>query len=163
MEYIASSYAENFNPKSSATQQTISEMKLLETATTSKDRVLKNSWIAPHNIEGVFMVYGDMLVKNGDWEEAIEVYRLARFSEQYDSWDYKEILELRIINAEANVELFRKKTPRNHKPEIGKRMLIQTEISCRSCHQMSNTDKERFFADYDESKLLTEEFYLLEP
>lgn len=163
MESIASSYAENFNPESRATQQTISEMKLLENADMSKERVFKNSWVAPHNIEGVFMVYGDMLVKNGDWEDAIDVYKLARFSEQYDSWDYKDVLENRITNAKANVEFFRKEIPRSQKPEIGKAMLIQTEISCRSCHQMSKTDKERFFTDFDENELLTKEFYLIEP
>lgn len=127
----------------------------------TKDRVFYNSWVAPHNIEGFFMVYGDMLVKNGEWEDATEIYKLARFSAQYDSWDYKDILENRIINAKANVELFRKEIPRNQKSEIGKAMLVQTKISCRSCHQMSTTDKERFFTGYDESKLLTKNFYLL--
>jgi tetratricopeptide (TPR) repeat protein len=163
MESIASSYAENFNPKSSATQQAISEMELLKNTDISKERVLKNSWVAPHNIEGVFMVYGDMLVKNGAWQEAIEIYKLARFSEQYDSWAFKEVLENRIVNAKANVEFFRKEIPGNQKPEIDKAMLIQTSISCRSCHQMSKTDKERFFTDFDESTLLTKEFYNLEP
>ena len=160
---IASSYAEDFDPKSSATQQAISGMELLNNKDTSKDRVLKNSWVAPHNIESVFMVYGDMLVKNGDWKDAIDVYKLARFSEQYDSWDYKDVLERRIINAEANVELFRKENPSSQESEIGKTILVQTGISCRSCHQMSKTDKERFFKDYDVSNLLTKEFYLLEP
>ncbi len=163
MESIASSYAENFNPKSRETQKAISEMKLLNNVDLSKERVLKNSWIAPHNIEGVFMAYGDMLIKNGDWENAVDVYKLGRFSEQYDSWDYKDVLESRIMNAKANVELFRKKIPRGQKPEIGKAMLIQTEISCRSCHQMSKADEERFFNDFDESTLLTKEFYKLEP
>ncbi len=163
MENIASSYAENFDPKSSVTQQAISEMKLLNNKDKSKERVLKNSWVAPHNIEGVFMVYGDMLVKNGDWKDAIDVYKLARFSAQYDSWEYKDILESRIINAKDNVALFRKEIPRSQKPEIGKAMLSQTKISCRACHQMSKTDKERYFTDYDVSELLTKEFYLLEP
>ncbi len=163
MESIASSYAENFNPKSRATQQAISEMKLMKKGDMSKDRVFKNSWVAPHNIEGVFMVYGDMLVKNGDWEDAIDVYKLARFSEQYDSWDYKDVLENRIINAQANVKLFRKEIPRSQKSQVGKAMLSQTKISCRSCHQMSKIDKERFFTDFDVNKLLTKSFYLLEP
>lgn len=163
MESIASSYAENFNPKSHATQQAISEMELLKNANMSKDRVFKNSWVAPHNIEGVFMVYGDMLVKNGAWQEAIEVYKLARFSEQYDSWAFKEVLENRIVNAKANVEFFRKEIPRSQKPKIEKTMLIQSGISCRSCHQMSKADKERFFNDFDESTLLTKEFYNLDP
>lgn len=160
---IGSSYAEDFKPKTRATQQKISEMKLLKNTHISKDRVLYNSWVAPHNIEGVFMVYGDMLVKNGDWEDAIEVYRLARFSEQYDSWDYKDVLESRIMNAEANVELFRKEIPNNQKSEIGKTILVQTGISCRSCHQMSEKDKERFFTGYDVSELLTKDWYFLEP
>lgn len=162
MSNLASGYTENFNPKSSATQQAIAEMKILEYSHLTKDRVFYNSWVAPHNIEGFFMVYGDMLVKNGEWKEAIDVYKLARFSEQYDSWNYKDILEKRIINAKANVEFFRKEIPRNQKSEIGKTMLVQTKISCRSCHQMSKVDKERFFKDYDESKLLTKKFYLLD-
>ncbi len=162
MGNLASGYAENFNPKRSKTQLTISKMKVLDKANLSKDRVFFNSWVVPHNIEGFFMAYGDMLVKNGDWEQGVDVYKLARFSEQYESWDYKNVLENRIINARANVESFRKKTSRGQKSEIDKTMLVQTRISCRSCHQMSETDKERFFTDYDVSKLLTKEFYMLE-
>ncbi len=163
MRNVASGYAENFNPRSSATKKRISEMKLLENTHMSKDRVFYNSWVAPHNIEGVFMTYGDMLVKNGDWKDAVEIYKLAKFSQQYDSWDHKDVLENRIIDAEANVELFRKEIPRGQKSKIEKGILSQTRISCRSCHQMSKNDKERFFTNYDVSELLSKDWYLLEP
>ncbi len=162
MRNLAFDYAANFNPKSKETQQAISEMKLLKNEHLSKDRVFYNSWVAPHNIEGFFMAYGDMLVKNGDWEEGIDVYKLARFSEQYDSWDYKDILENRIINAKANVEMFRMEIPQGQKTEIENTLLIQTKISCRSCHQMSIPDVKTFFTNYDESNLLTKSFYLVE-
>ena len=84
---------------------------------------------------------GDMLVKKGDWEKAIEIYQLAKDVPQYDTWDFKETLEKRIVNAEKNVNNFRKKLDRAEKNELDNVMLINSSISCMSCHKMSEEDK----------------------
>lgn len=66
MRTLAEGYAKNLDPKGNATREQIAGMKLLDYSHKSKDRVFYNSWVAPHNIEGFFMAYGDMLVKNGE-------------------------------------------------------------------------------------------------
>jgi hypothetical protein len=59
-------------------------------------RARTNSWIAPHNMEGLFLNMGDMLVKSGDWRLAQKVYGLARGVRgvgDYASWPYRDVLE----------------------------------------------------------------------
>ena len=114
-------------------------------------RACWNSWIAPHNVEGFYMNMGDMLVKKGDWEKAIEIYQLAKDVPQYDTWDFKETLEKRIVNAEKNVNNFRKKLDRAEKNEEDNVMLINSSISCVSCHKMSEEDK-LIYKDFDWDK-----------
>ncbi len=93
MRTLAEGYAKNFDPKGNATREQIAGMKLLDYSHKSKDRVFYNSWVAPHNIEGFFMAYGDMLVKNGEWKEASDIYKLACGTcQQYENWDFKEFL-----------------------------------------------------------------------
>ena len=41
-------------------------------------RVCWNSWIAPHNFEGFFLNFGDMLVKAGQLDTAVTMYRNAQ-------------------------------------------------------------------------------------
>jgi len=109
-------------------------------------RACGNSWIAPHNLEGFFLNMGDMLVKNGQWEEGIKIYKLAKISDTYDKWIYKNVLEDRITNARENTAAFNK--PLN---EIDlknqKVMMINSRFSCMSCHQMSKDEQALFGKD----------------
>ena len=114
-------------------------------------RACWNSWIAPHNVEGFYMNMGDMLVKKGDWEKAIEIYQLAKDVPQYDTWDFKETLEKRIVNAEKNVNNFHEKLNGAEKNELDNVMLVNSSISCMSCHKMSEEDK-LIYKDFDWDK-----------
>lgn len=102
--------------------------------TRPSQRACWNSWIAPHNFEGFFLNMGDMLVKNGDWRTAIIIYKNAQLSRDYHSWPYRNILEQRIINAQANVERFRQSV---NLAEIQKEptMMFNSTYSCMACHQ----------------------------
>ena len=75
-------------------------------------RVCWNSWIAPHNFEGFFLNFGDMLVKAGQPELAVSMYRNAQLAREYATWPYKAVLEARIRDAAKNVEAFRRTEPR---------------------------------------------------
>jgi len=162
MHTLAERHIKNFDPNNAETQQRISSMELLTTSSASKDRVFYNSWIAPHNIEGFFMAYGDMLVKSGDWKEGISVYKLARLSQQYHRWDYQDVLERRITHAKQNVKRFSAIAKPGEMITVDDAIMVQSGISCRSCHQMSTVDRAKTFAGYDETKLLDKKFYLLE-
>ena len=116
-----------------------------------KKRACWNSWIAPHNVEGFYLNMGDMLVKKGDWEKAIEIYLLAKEVPQYDNWEFKEVLERRISNASVNVNKFREEFDRSEKKSIDDVILLNTSISCMSCHKMSDKDQ-KYYEDFDWEK-----------
>jgi hypothetical protein len=106
-----------------------------------KKRVCRNTWIAPHNLEGFFLNLGDMLVKDGHLKEAKEIYSAAKFSPTYSDWPYQNVLEERIRNAEKNAIEFNKplelfiSSNRNQ-------IFINSAFSCMGCHQMSKKEFE---------------------
>jgi len=94
-------------------------------------RVCWNSWIAPHNFEGFFLNFGDMLVKNGQPELALTMYRNATYTPEYATWPYRKMLEDRMQNAAGNVEVFRKDASTRDEARI----MVQTRFACMGCHQ----------------------------
>lgn len=95
-------------------------------------RACWNSWIAPYNFEGFFMNMGDMLVKSGDVDTAIKIYRNAKLAKNYSSWPYREMLEKRINNANENVNHFQNKFT-----DEDKTILFNSGRGCVVCHQAS--------------------------
>jgi hypothetical protein len=102
----------------------------LETRTGPK-RPCWNSDIAPHNFEGFFMNMGDMLVKSGDWKTGQKIYAAARGSSDYGAWKFRDVLEARIRNAEANVAAFT--STASGKPALP--IMNASTFSCMACHQ----------------------------
>jgi hypothetical protein len=118
--------------------------------TTGPKRVCWNSAIAPHNFEGFFLNMGDMLVKSGDWRTAQILYRNATLSPDFSAWPYAQVLERRIVEAEANVAAFNALPPTgNDASGQGEppadvaagdhRLMIDTRFSCMGCHQSLRT------------------------
>jgi uncharacterized protein YceK len=94
-------------------------------------RVCWNTWIAPHNFEGFFLNMGDMQVKSGDWQTGRKLYENAKLSPTYAQWNFREVLEQRIRDAEQNVAAFSAKpNAANYKPLMG-----SSSFSCVACHQ----------------------------
>ena len=116
-----------------------------------RKRACWNSWITPHNVEGFYLNMGDMLVKSGDWEKAIEIYTLAKQVPQYESWPFKSVLEKRIKSAKENVEKFRLPIKNEKTYQIDDVMLINSSISCMACHKMSNQDL-NIYQNFDRNK-----------
>jgi len=94
-------------------------------------RVCWNSWIAPHNFEGFFLNFGDMLVKAGQPETAVTMYRNARRAREFATWPYRAVLEERIASAAANVEVFRRAEPAPGAPTL----MVRSAFACMACHQ----------------------------
>lgn len=109
-----------------------------------RKRACWDSWIVPHNVEGFHLNLGDMLVKNGDWEKGVQVYNMVKQAPNYQSWPFKSLLENRIIAAEENVIKFRLPIDDSKKNEIDDVMLVNSSISCISCHKMSEQDVKHF-------------------
>jgi hypothetical protein len=98
--------------------------------TTGRKQACWNTWTAPHNFEGFFMNMGDMLVKSGDWQTAIEIYKNARLSRTYSHWPYRDMLEKRIIHAKKNVKYFNE----DHKGN-DRSIMFNSGNGCMACHQ----------------------------
>ncbi|MRH99653.1 hypothetical protein GH721_03815 [Kriegella sp. EG-1] len=111
---------------------------------TKRKRACWNSWIAPHNVEGFYLNMGDMLVKSGDYKKGIKVYEMIKQVPQYNTWPFKKELQERIENAEINVVNFRKEVANNEVVPDKNLMMVNTSISCMSCHQMSKADEDYF-------------------
>ena len=154
-------YCEDIDSKLEECKQKIAQMAE-NTTNKERDRIIPNSWVAPHNIEGYFMFYGDLLVKSGDWEKGKIMYQLAKQAPDYAKWDYKEVLENRIRNAEKNVELFRKEIANGEKVNVDQAIMINTSISCRTCHQMSKKEFDTKYAGFDQKSYLDQSFYFLD-
>lgn len=94
-------------------------------------RVCWNSWIAPHNFEGFFLNFGDMLVKAGDPGTAVKIYRNAQHTPDYVTWPYKDVLEDRIRNASRNMDALREGNP----APGGLTIMVRSRFACMGCHQ----------------------------
>lgn len=94
-------------------------------------RVCWNSWIAPHNFEGFFLNMGDMQVKAGDWQLGQQLYANAKLSPTYAQWNYRQVLEDRIRDAQLNVAAFN--TPQG--AANGNPMMGSSTFACVACHQ----------------------------
>lgn len=135
-------YCEKFDSENPSIEKYL-PMENTETNLKRK-RACWNSWIAPHNVEGFYLNMGDMLVKSGDWEKGMQIYSLAKQIPQYESWPYKHVLEKRIRSAKNNVEKFRLPIDNTRKYNVDDVMLINSSISCVSCHKMSDRDLDTY-------------------
>ena len=64
-----------------------------------------NTWIAPHNLEGFLLILGDFEFKEGNYEIAKLVYENATYVEEFEEWDYKEIIDQRLIEVGAAIKM----------------------------------------------------------
>ncbi|MEN8261531.1 MAG: hypothetical protein ABFS02_13300, partial [Pseudomonadota bacterium] len=90
-------------------------------------------WIAPHNFEGFFLNFGDVLVKAGQWQTAQKVYANAKLVPEYSSWAFASMLEERILRAEENVEAFN--APPDENGRLANPIMSQSPAGCLGCHQ----------------------------
>jgi tetratricopeptide (TPR) repeat protein len=97
-------------------------------------RACWNSEIAPHNFEGFFLNMGDMLVKQGNVEQAKMIYNQAKSSKDYQKWPYKHILESRLQQTERLVTAFRQPVNPPQKPR-GPVIMFYSPFACTGCHQ----------------------------
>lgn len=102
-------------------------------------RACYNTWIAPHNWEGFFLNFGDMLVKAGNTAEALKMYQLAKQSDTYNNWPYRDVLENRINNIQKNATDFNKPID-NMNIKSQNVIMFNSRIACTGCHQMGKEE-----------------------
>ena len=112
--------------------------KYLDQATSEgRKRVCWNGWIAPHNAEGFFLYFGDLLVKQGKIDIAKIVYANAKKIKEYASWPYKSILDERLgSDLTVKAALYRDADPKNDPPVGG----ASADRNCAYCHAGSASE-----------------------
>jgi hypothetical protein len=95
--------------------------------TPSLEQLSTNTEITPHNLEGFFLQWGDLLIKQGKGEIAKSVYEQAKLVDEYPNWPFKSVLETRIGSIAAL-----RPGVRNNQQEVA---ASGSAISCMMCHQ----------------------------
>lgn len=103
-------------------------------------RACINSWIAPYNLEGYLLVFADALVKSGDWQLGVKIYRQIEKTPDFASWPFAQLIPARISDAEANVVRFAKTSPAGHAPP-NTGMMFNSTYTCMGCHQHSDASR----------------------
>ena len=96
-----------------------------------RDRACFNSELAPHNMEGFFLHFGDVLAKRGKEANAKIMYQLASVAPSYSSWPYQHVISDRMENLSALVEQFRHAKTVEDEPEL----MARANYACVACHQ----------------------------
>ena len=97
-----------------------------------------------------------MLVKNGEVEEAQRIYNLAKESDTYNEWPFKDVLEKRIKESQQNVALFNKPVDEiNLKNQ--KVIMLNSAMACTGCHQMGKNE----FKDFEHKGIDIDKYYFL--
>ncbi len=110
----------------------------LDQATSEGDkRVCWNDAIAPHNAEGFYLFFGDLLVKNGDLEAANVVYEDARLVAEYDAWPFKAVLEGRLTEDLAARSALYQDDVATNDPPLG---AGDASHGCTTCHASTTVE-----------------------
>jgi len=119
-----------FGEKVSRNQPDLSKYMAQET-TEGPKRACWNTWIAPHNLEGFLLHFGDMLAKAGDLPNAKTMYEATRLSKTYDQWPYRGVVERRLARLDTLPKQFNSASPQ----EAEFTTMINTRFGCMGCHQ----------------------------
>jgi hypothetical protein len=92
-------------------------------------RACWNTARVPHNVEGFFLAFGDIMLKNGQKEVAAAAYQLIKEVPEYASWRYKPALEERLANLDVWMMRMRDSDPTNDPP-----YMARSPIACVGCH-----------------------------
>lgn len=98
-------------------------------STDERDRVCRNTPLAPHNMEGFFLHFGDILLKQGQLEAATAAYSAVKQIPEYATWSFKAALEERLANREDWSRRLRDDDPGNDPP-----YMLRSVMSCSGCH-----------------------------
>jgi hypothetical protein len=97
---------------------------------TMRPEVCGNAGMAPHNVEGTFVLLGDVYAKGGRPDDAEQWWRLASTLGASGGWAYVGLLDDRIGAAAARSELYADDDPTNDPP------FMDGDVGyCRYCHE----------------------------
>ena len=93
-------------------------------------RICFNEGKAPHNIEGSFLLFGDIFAKAGDRDRAQMYYQGSASFAAASGWRFRASIEERLATLDQRIALYQDGDPANDPPVLGR---VGTE-SCAYCH-----------------------------
>lgn len=99
----------------------------------SARRVCNDEGVVAHVWEGIFLTFGDILVKQGDAAGGRALYANARSSPAFDTWLLRDLLDERVEQAAARAELYLDDDPSNDPPTW-----MEGDRICVGCHASSD-------------------------
>lgn len=97
-------------------------------------RACTNTPVAPHNIEGFFLYFGDLYAKASDLEKARHMYQIALDMNPGD-WPYAQVAMRRIERLEQLPALFNTEYDRSLPVSVDDINMFQGPANCTGCHQ----------------------------
>ncbi len=101
-------------------------------------RAVTNTAIAPFNVQGFYLAFGDFLARAGRTQEAAIIYQNAQLDADYERWPFRHLLEDRLANLDENVKRFRDFELTREAlwdPDLAKHANIFNSYNCVVCHQ----------------------------
>jgi hypothetical protein len=83
----------------------------------------------PHNLEGFFLHFGDVMAKSGQRDAALTAWRAVRDVPEYGTWRFKPALEERLADVDGWLTRLRDGDPKNDPP-----VLSASVMACTGCH-----------------------------
>lgn len=100
------------------------------------ERPCTNTPVAPHNLEGFFLYFGDMYAKASNLDQAETMYLTALEVNQGD-WPYADVAAKRIERLQELPALFNLERGSSEQVSVDEINVFQSQISCVACHQGS--------------------------
>jgi tetratricopeptide (TPR) repeat protein len=88
-----------------------------------------NQGVVDHVWEGIFLIYGDVFVKNGEPARARQLYEAARLSPTFETWLFGDELDERIASSDDRAALYLDADPANDPLTW-----MQGQNLCVGCH-----------------------------
>ena len=96
---------------------------------TGPTRVCWNTELVPHNMEGFFLHFGDLLLKAGHDHAARAAWEVIMQIPEYPTWPYRAALQERLAGFDEWKRTLRDDDPANDPP-----YMLRSPIACTGCH-----------------------------
>ncbi len=106
-----------------------SDLRIVYPSAANTQGTCWNSGHVDHVWEGIFLIYGDVLVKSGNPSLGRQLYETARLSPTFDAWLFPDVLEARIASAEQRAVLYLDGDRENDPPTW-----MEDRNLCIGCH-----------------------------
>lgn len=107
----------------------------IDTTDPLKVRACMNTDVVPYNIEGFFLVFGDLYARAGQLENAQMMYDNALAMDAEGTWPYRWVAEERVASMSALPDRFADQPAALPSTDPSEHLIFGGPASCTVCHQ----------------------------